>query len=647
MSYFNKFLLLILLYSSTVGFAQLTATGNQIYCPLSEIPIVEDFQIVDVSNNTIQALYIQISSGYNNGQDKLIFKNPSLHPNISAGSFNISEGKLTLTWTGSGSSNYSDLMSAIKDVFFFSNSTNMSGTKTFSITIDSISYLASTDHYYEYFSSPGIAWTDAMIAATTHSYYGRQGYLATITSYEEAVLVGKQSPGAGWIGGSDAETEGVWKWMTGPEVGKTFWFGIADGTTVGTDIPFAFWNTGEPNQYLGTNEDYAHITASGVGIPGSWNDLVNGGDPDPSNPYYPRGYIVEYGMPNDPHLNTSVTTKITIPTITNVTGVSSCGPSSVTLSATASIGDVIWFNSETSNTILYTGEDFTTPTLNTSTTYYVLASVNGCLTGKRTPIIATINQIPTITSTTANSVCEGGSKVLSAITTAGEINWYETKVGGTSIATGTSFETPFLTNSTTYYVDATANGCITLNRTPIQFNVFNNPFPITVDLNLDDLTILDDSTNNSIFFNNLSSSFKIENYEYAIDDSNENYKSVLFFDKLTPGVHTLFIRDRSNCGTAQLEVPILGFPKFMTPNNDGINDLWKLNDELSRYYKSSIVYVFDRFGKLIATVDILKNGWNGYYKGKLLPASDYWYKAQLTDLKGNTILKTGHFSLIN
>jgi hypothetical protein len=33
-------------------------------------------------------------------------------------------------------------------------------------------------------------------------------------------------------------------------------------------IIFALWNTAEPNQYNGAQEDYAHI-APGVGIPGS------------------------------------------------------------------------------------------------------------------------------------------------------------------------------------------------------------------------------------------------------------------------------------------------------------------------------------------------------------------------------------------
>jgi hypothetical protein len=55
-------------------------------------------------------------------------------------------------------------------------------------------------------------------------------------------------------------------------------------------IIFALWNTAEPNQYNGAQENYAHITAPGVGITGSWNDLTLGILPEIINPRY----IVEY-----------------------------------------------------------------------------------------------------------------------------------------------------------------------------------------------------------------------------------------------------------------------------------------------------------------------------------------------------------------
>ena len=75
--------------------------------------------------------------------------------------------------------------------------------------------------------------------------------------------------------------------MTGPEAGQIFWNGDYTGSTPN----FAFWNTNEPNNL--NDEDYAHVTAPGIGITGSWNDLQITGDP--SGDYEPKGYIVEYG----------------------------------------------------------------------------------------------------------------------------------------------------------------------------------------------------------------------------------------------------------------------------------------------------------------------------------------------------------------
>ena len=55
----------------------------------------------------------------------------------------------------------------------------------------------------------------------------------------------------------------------------------------------------------------------------------------------------------------------------------------------------------------------------------------------------------------ANSatICGSGSTTLTATGT-GKINWYNTQTGGTIINTGTTYTTPFLTSSKTYYVES-------------------------------------------------------------------------------------------------------------------------------------------------------------------------------------------------
>ncbi|WP_411032321.1 C-type lectin domain-containing protein, partial [Spongiimicrobium sp. 3-5] len=275
----------------------LTTTGDQVYCPGTTIPVVETISITDADDTTADEVSVQISSGYINGEDLLALTGS--HPTITA-TWSASEGKLTLA----GPATLTAFEAAVSAVVYSSSATNPTGTRGFSITVGDANFLPSTGHYYEFISNVGITWTAANAAASLRTYYGLQGYLATLTSQTEADFSGSQATGVGWIGGSDATTEGVWQWVTGPEAGTTFWNGTAGGSTPN----FAFWNTGEPNQ--AGNEDYAHITDNSVGIQGSWNDLPNAGG---GGAYAPQGYVVEYGgTTGDPVLSISGTTMITM-----------------------------------------------------------------------------------------------------------------------------------------------------------------------------------------------------------------------------------------------------------------------------------------------------------------------------------------------
>ena len=155
---------------------------------------------------------------------------------------------------------------------------------------------------------------------------------------------------------------------------------------------------------------------------------------------------------------------------TTATGASRCGTGSVTLSATYTSGTINWYNAPTGGTLVFTGSNFVTPSLSTTTTYYVEGQNGTCVSSIRTAITATINAVPFVTSTTPNSRCGTGSVVLNASSSIGTLVWYNLPTGGTALATGTSFSTPSLSTTTTYYVEAT-NGTCTSTRTAVTATI--------------------------------------------------------------------------------------------------------------------------------------------------------------------------------
>lgn len=484
----NKFFFIFLLMLPSFLFAQtnvapsITAAGRQAFCAGKPIKIVTDFTISDIDDATIDVFFIQISIGYQAGFDKLEISGN--HPNINS-SWSSSEGKLTLTAALLGSEMlFSDLENAVKNVVFTTSATNIESEKTFSLSITDKNYLPATDHFYEFVSVQGITWTAAKTAAESRTYSGRQGYLATLTSKEEADFAGKQASGAGWIGGSDADSPNVWKWVTGPEAGTVFWNGGVNGSSPN----FAFWNTDEPNNFDNRGEDYVHVTAPGVGIAGAWNDLTNTGDD--SRDYQPKGYIVEYGKPGDAPLSIVATSSIYIPQIITTTSATLCESGLATITATANDGVILWFNSLTAGAQLATGRTFITPIVNTTTTYYATASVDGCTTLKRTPVTVTVNQRPVITAVVNALICKG-SATLSATASVGQINWYTSQTSTTPIFIGNSFTTPVLNATTTYYLEANNANCNATTRTEItavvdarepKFDVMQNTYVLCNDI---------------------------------------------------------------------------------------------------------------------------------------------------------------------
>ena len=148
----------------------------------------------------------------------------------------------------------------------------------------------------------------------------------------------------------------------------------------------------------------------------------------------------------------------------------------------------------------------------------------------------------------------------------------------------------------------------------------------------DNSTIIVNSVNN---FNNL----------YTLDNINNTYQTENIFYNITPGTHTIYVKDDNLCSITEQSVFVLGFPKYFTPNGDGINDIWEIKGlDFSNFTYSNIT-IFDRFGKNLGSISPTSS-WDGRYKNILLPSDDYWFSVTVTDKNNISKTYTGHFSLV-
>ncbi|TRW21509.1 T9SS type B sorting domain-containing protein, partial [Flavobacterium zepuense] len=128
-------------------------------------------------------------------------------------------------------------------------------------------------------------------------------------------------------------------------------------------------------------------------------------------------------------------------------------------------------------------------------------------------------------------------------------------------------------------------------------------------------------------------------YQYSLDGGPWQNSNV--FTNVSLGAHSVVVRDFSgaySCGELTLNsITTIGYPHFFSPNGDSEHETWNVIG-----LTDHIVFIYDRYGKLIKQISSDGKGWDGTYNGRNLPASDYWFSIQL---KNGDVIK-GHFSLL-
>ena len=133
----------------------------------------------------------------------------------------------------------------------------------------------------------------------------------------------------------------------------------------------------------------------------------------------------------------------------------------------------------------------------------------------------------------------------------------------------------------------------------------------------------------------------ISEYLYQLNEGPFQESNV--FNISLGGTYTITVKDKNGCNDFVFTIDVYNFPRFFTPNGDGYNDFWNIN-EIPNPTKSTIL-IFDRMGKLLKQISPTGGGWDGTFVNKPMPATDYWFILKYEDVNGSQKELKSHFAL--
>jgi gliding motility-associated-like protein len=97
--------------------------------------------------------------------------------------------------------------------------------------------------------------------------------------------------------------------------------------------------------------------------------------------------------------------------------------------------------------------------------------------------------------------------------------------------------------------------------------------------------------------------------------------------------YTVFVTDANGCvGSDTMNlvvVPAIKFPNGFTPNGDGVNDVWQIDNIY--LFPDCQVEVYNRWGELLFNSIGYNPPWDGRFEGKDVPVGTYYYIIKLND----------------
>ncbi|MCF0207043.1 MAG: gliding motility-associated C-terminal domain-containing protein, partial [Bacteroidales bacterium] len=133
-------------------------------------------------------------------------------------------------------------------------------------------------------------------------------------------------------------------------------------------------------------------------------------------------------------------------------------------------------------------------------------------------------------------------------------------------------------------------------------------------------------------------------YNYSC---NERVTDLPMVSSLYQGVYAVVVTDangctfRTNAYIEDSEADCLRIPNVFTPNSDGINDTWEIDN--LHMFPDADIFIFNRWGQLMYSAKGNEAGWDGLIKGHIVPAGVYTY---IIDLHTSSEIYQGTVTIV-
>ncbi|TXK50729.1 gliding motility-associated C-terminal domain-containing protein [Pontibacter qinzhouensis] len=247
-----------------------------------------------------------------------------------------------------------------------------------------------------------------------------------------------------------------------------------------------------------------------------------------------------------------------------------------------------------------------------------------------------IYPIPEAPAVQAATVCPGEAARLVASTTIADarLEWFDQASGGTAINRGNEMQTRALFADQDFYVQTvSAFGCIS-PRTKVTASVYKPSAYAGEDVSV----IAGKSTH-------LQAAGGGSYSWWPQEGLSDSFVANPVAKPHQTTAYTVTVVTPEGCTfTDEVTVtvlPGLRIPNAITPNGDGINEGWEI--ENIGLYPNCHVQIFTRWGAKIFESKGYTKLWDGTYQGKTLPAAAYYY---IIELKDYNELFSGNVSII-